>query len=146
MVVVPATAPTGWVHSARNIVLAGDCVPMAFGASRDGSAGAAAPPSLRMTRAGVFRFLWPVKAGARRVSVKVRQPYPATPRPRLVVKTNAEVGLLADATADAASGSDWLTVGPITFTATAAGTVWVELWCRAPGTQVECSWDDISVQ
>ena len=49
-----------------------------------------------------------------------------TPRPTLVVRKNAAVGLTDDVTATAAGGSGWVTV-TTSFTATADGAVSFEL-------------------
>jgi len=45
----------------------------------------------------------------------------------MVVKANSAVGLAADQTATAGASTGWVTVGPVSFTCTAAGAVWVEL-------------------
>lgn len=141
---VQCPSETGWIGRAGGIVLVGGFVPLpAFGAARDDTRGKTAVPSLRMTRAGRFEFLWPVEAGARSISVQALQVTPSTPRPQLIVKANPAVGLAADLVATASAGASWVTVGPVSFTAAAAGTLRVELWCLAPGTQVECWWDDV---
>lgn len=146
-VVEPPVLTWAWrENQLRQIVVIGEVMPMAFGAARDDSVGASAAPSLRMTRYGVYRCLWSIAPGSRRVSVKVRQTLPDTPRPRLVVKATPEVGLAADLTADAPAGTDWVTIGPLAFTATAIGAVWVELWCLATGTGVACWWDDLATK
>lgn len=141
---IAPTSETGWIARAGGVVLSGVFVTMpAFGASRDDTVGSTAAPSLKMTRLGVFTFELFVKAGDRTVKAKVRQTMPASPQPQLRVRANPGLGIAADVVATAPAGTDWVTVGPAEFTASADGIVTVELWCLAPGTAVECWWDDV---
>lgn len=136
----------GWVWrevQLRALVITGETSYMAY-ATKDDTVGAEAPPSLKMTRYGFFEFAIPVETGTRRVTVKAKQVLPPTPRPKMVVKANPAIGIAADVETTAPSGSDWVTVGPTSFAVSAPGTVQVQLWCLAPGTAVECWFDDIT--
>jgi hypothetical protein len=117
---------------------------MAPGA-RDDAEGVAAPGSLRLDGYGVWRFRWSVAAGRRTVSAKVKQPVNVVPRPQLAVLPNPAIGVAVEVTADAPAGTDWVDIGPITFTPDVAGVVWVELRALydAP---VPCWWDDVTLQ
>jgi len=84
-------------------------------------------PSLQVSTPGFWRFRWSVVAGLRSVYVNAKQTN-SSQRPTIVVKANPVVGLNSDITVAAASGNDWVTIGPATFTATGYGMVWVELW------------------
>lgn len=83
-------------------------------------------PSLQLNQPGFWRFRWSVGVGLRSVYVNAKQAN-STQRPTITIKANSAVGLNSDVTVAAESGSDWVTIGPATFTATAAGMVWVEL-------------------
>lgn len=99
-----------------------------------------------MDAKGAWRFPWPVKAGSRKVSCWVKQPVDRSPRPQLAVLANPALGVSAELTADAPEGTDWVEVGPITFTATAAGVVYVELRARHDAFGVPCWWDDVRLK
>lgn len=75
---------------------------------------------------GEFPFRLAVKAGARTVSVDVRQPQATAIRPRLRVRANPSIGLMSDLEAVAGASTDWQTLS-VSFTATANGGVRVEL-------------------
>lgn len=100
-------------------------------------------PSLYMQTDGVFRFKWAVAAGENTIQISVKQPSNGTPRPRMVVKANPDIGLDADLTGDAASGTGWTTIGPLTVDSDIGGAVWVELHARQIGQFVPCYWDNI---
>lgn len=85
-------------------------------------------PCISLERAGFWRFRWVVKPGPRAIYVWAQQNSTASAvRPSVVVKNNTTVGLNADLSASAPYGAGWQQVGPITFTATGNGVVWVEL-------------------
>lgn len=84
-------------------------------------------PSLEMTQPTSWRFRWSVKAGPRAVYVWASQNSTGSFRPSMVVRSNSEVGLNADISASAPDGAGWQQIGPINFTATGNGMVWVEL-------------------
>jgi hypothetical protein len=83
-------------------------------------------PSLKLDNLGFWRFRWSVAAGSRSVSVNAKQTN-SSQRPSVVVKSNTAVGLNSDISGAAAAGNDWVTIGPVSFTATDVGMVWVEL-------------------
>ena len=88
-------------------------------------------PSLKITYPGMWRFRWTVKPGIRTVSINTKQDasgYPLPQRPTMKVKSNSDVGLLSDISSSAPTGSSWVTIGPLSFTAASLGMVWVEVW------------------
>lgn len=122
-----------------------DCdVPMAIEASRADDEGASGAPCLKMTRGSRLRLRVPVAQGARAISVKVKQDTPASPRPKLIVKANPEIGLAVDIEGTAPVGAGWQTCGPVSFTANQNGGVWIELAASFIGVGA-CYWDDITV-
>jgi hypothetical protein len=99
------------------------------GMKKNTTEGSPATPSLELSIPGMFRFRWSLTVGSRSVSIRVKQAdLVATQRPTLVIRANSDVGVNSDLTATAAAGSDWTTIGPITFSATAVGMVWVEVY------------------
>jgi hypothetical protein len=76
-----------------------------------------------------------VAAGDRTLSVRVKQPANVTPYPSVVLKKNTGVGLNADATFASAGGAGWVTI-TASFTASAAGAIWVELHNNARSASV----------
>jgi hypothetical protein len=91
--------------------------------------GSPSSPCLQITTPGFWRFKWTVAAGARSISVSAKQTGTTTPttRPSLIVKSNSSIGLSADISGSAANSQGWVTIGPVSFTATGAGVTWVEL-------------------
>lgn len=101
-------------------------------------------PSLRMVYPGMWRFRWSVRAGQRSVYVNAKQTFnTSNDRPSLIIKANPDVGLSTDVILTAADSSDWVTIGPATFTATATGMVWVELWNNCQISDCPASFDHI---
>lgn len=100
-----------------------------YGMSKDTTEGSPSSPCLRLNYPSMFRFRWVVRAGPRRIAIRAKQinMYSTEQRPSLTVKASAEVGLLDDITAFAPNGTDWVTIGPISFTATGMGMVYVEI-------------------
>lgn len=99
-----------------------------IGVTKSISDGFPASPSLMLTVPGSWRFRWAVKSGPRSVYVWAMQNSTGSAnRPSMIIKSNSEVGLNADLSASAAEGEGWKQVGPINFTATGNGVVWVEL-------------------
>jgi hypothetical protein len=96
-------------------------------------------PSLKLN-AGYWPVRLAVKSGARTVKVDVRQPDSAAARPVLRVKANPAIGLAADVTATAGSGTDWQTV-QAAFTATADGGAVIEL--ENPDPEKPCWFDNV---
>lgn len=116
---------------------------MTVGAQRNNTEGNAAAPSLELQLNGSYRFKWVVRAGARSVSVLVKYPTDVAPRPSLVIKANAGVGLASDVEEISAGGTGWVTIGPAAFTATADGVVYVELRNNTTYRAMPCYFDHI---
>lgn len=110
---------------------------------RDDLEGSPTPPSLRVVGGGVMHFRLPVDTGVRALSVKCRETSTLVPRPVLRVRSNVEVGLQVDLEATAPSGVDWVTVGPLTFTASAKGGIAIELLSFSASWEGECHWDNL---
>lgn len=109
----------------RSIQLDQEIIPMG---GQDAVEGTPTAPSLRLDALGVWKFRWTVPIGTRTISISVKQAVNASPRPTLIVKANASIGVNADVTGTAPSGTSWVTIGPVTITPSSAGAVWVELW------------------
>jgi len=92
-----------------------------------------------------FRFRWTVKAGARTISVDVKQPLNQSPRPKLTIAANPALGINADVSASAPDGTDWVTIGPVSISPTADGAVWVYLSNELVGVCSPCWFDKIAV-
>lgn len=109
---------------------------------KDTTEGDPSQPCLRLDARGYWRFRWSFSSGARSVSISVKQPDNQSPRPSLIVKANPDCGVNADVTGTAASGTGWVTIGPVNINPSSAGAVWVELHANydAPS---ECYWDEI---
>lgn len=114
------------------------------GVLRNNTEGNPAQPSLQLDIPGMWRFRWGVIAGPRTIRVNVKQVVNASPRPTLIVRANSAVGLNSDLTVTAGSSTGWIVLGPASFTATAAGPLWVELWNNYHGQyQTPCFFDHI---
>jgi len=99
-----------------------------IGVTKNTNQGSPDAPSLELKYPGMWRFRWVVKPGSRSVSIKCKQVENLSPRPSMIVKANVNVGITTDLTSSAPSGTDWVTIGPITLTSTGTGVVWVELY------------------
>lgn len=97
------------------------------GLSRDNTDGYPNPPSLRFEHWGFWRFRWSVAIGVMSMTLYAKQALNQNPRPSIVLKADSSVGLLVDTTFSAGAGSGWEAI-TATFTATAGGVIWVELW------------------
>jgi hypothetical protein len=99
-----------------------------YGITKSLSEGNPGTPSLQLVQASMWKFRWVVKPGFRRVSVRVKQGYIYTgQRPTMTIKANSSVGILSDVVATAAESTDWVTIGPTSFTSTGTDVVFVEL-------------------
>jgi hypothetical protein len=114
---------------------------------RDDVEGKVTPPSQRQGRPGVLRDVrWPVQAGARTISIDVKAPAGSgTDLARLIVKANPEVGLGTDLVGIAPVGTGWVTIGPLSFTATAIGVLEVWRERRDDMMDAELYWDNLQV-
>lgn len=108
------------------------------------SEGDPSQPSLELIANGVWRFRWVVQSGTRGVSVNVKQSVNYSPRPSIIVKANPDIGVNADVTATAGSGTGWVTIGPANITPSSAGAVWVELHANYDG-PTSSFWDNVQV-
>lgn len=99
-----------------------------YGITKSISEGNPSTPSLQLIQVSMWKFRWVVKPGFRRVSVRVKQAYVYSgQRPTMTIKANSTVGLSADVVATASESTDWVTIGPVSFTATGTDVVFVEL-------------------
>ena len=118
---------------------------LALNAGRDDTEGSASAPSLQLPKGGVIRFRIPIAAGSRSVTIKAKQPSATLPRPSARLIANADIGLDADVSASAPAGSDWVLIGPLTFTATNKGGVMIELFAPWSGGESGCWFDSLTV-
>lgn len=118
---------------------------MQVGAIRDDTEGNPGTPSLKLTYPGFWRFRWVVRAGSRSIQVNVKQADNRSPYPSLIVKANSDVGVSSDLTTTSTGGAGWVVVGPLTFTATATGLLWVELWNNTTYEPAPCFFDHIVI-
>jgi len=85
-------------------------------------------PCLELSHPGMWRFRWVIKPGTRRISIRTKQIRSVSnQRPSLTIKANSVVGLNSDLVVYAPSGTDWVDIGPVVFTATGTDMVWVEI-------------------
>lgn len=119
---------------------------LAIEGRRDDGEGASVPPSLYLPKGGQVRFRFPVDAGTRSISVKAKQPSGTLPRPSIRILANASIGLTSDLSAAAPTGAGWVTIGPMTFVATAAGGVFLEVNAPWNGGESGCWFDAIIVK
>jgi len=93
---------------------------------------------------GTYRFRWTVAAGSRSISIDCKQAVNLSPRPRVTVLANPEIGVNADVQGSAASGTGWVTIGPIAVTPSSAGALWVILEALYDGQSgIPTYWDHI---
>jgi hypothetical protein len=101
-------------------------------------------PSMLMQYPAIIRFRWVVLAGSRSAQVDVMQASNVSPRPKLTVKANADIGVGADVTGSASSSTGWVTIGPLSVTPSSRGVLIIELECP---TRLEgdngCYWDNL---
>jgi hypothetical protein len=112
---------------------------------RENSEGNAAP-CLRMDAPGSWSFWWPVDAGTIELTCDVRQAVNLSPRPRITIKANPDIGVNSDVTGEAPSGTGWVTIGPLEVSPTGTGALRVILEARHEGQDgvVPCYWDNIA--
>ncbi len=90
-----------------------------------------APNALCVPTYGCWRFrVGVVSTPMRAVSVYVKQVSNLTPRPQMVVRANAAIGLAADLVVTATSSTGWVKLTATVDATTAPGAFWVELWNR----------------
>lgn len=126
----------------RRTINIGGITELALGIGRDDSEGFETAPSMKMRFPAKFRFRLSVEPGSVGVTIKVKQASNVTPRPTLTLLANAAVGLTGDLSGSAESSEDWVTIGPLEFTATAQGVVIAELACHnVAENEAGCFWD-----
>ena len=106
----------------------GSGIPLMYEVTQSMVEGSPSPPSIMFSHANMWRFKWSVAAGARNISIKCKQVCNESPRPSVTVESNVGIGVMSDVSATAASGVDWVTIGPISITPTSAGAVWVKMY------------------
>jgi hypothetical protein len=112
---------------------------------KDAGVGNASAPSLRLDARGFFRLYWTVKSGTRTFSITVKQAVNVSPRPRVTIVKNTGIGVNADVTSSAGSGTGFVTIGPITASPSSDGVLEVRLenLLDAAIFEAPCYWDDI---
>jgi hypothetical protein len=116
-----------------------------FGARRETVEGDPLPDSLALEYPGFWRFRWAVGPGNRSLSIFVKQDCNLADRPSIVLKSNTDVGLLADVTTVAGSSITWIGM-TAAFVATGTGMIWVELHNNlTAAVPCTCYFDRISV-
>lgn len=119
------------------------------GVSKDTTDGSPAQPSMKAVLPHRRSFLWPVSSGSHTISVAVKFTSDSGTgyRPKMVIKANAELGISADVTTEAAAGANaWKTIGPITVTPNAQGALEVILeYDPVLGEANIVHWDNVAV-
>lgn len=113
------------------------------GMSESFTEGNPTPPSLKLRYPGFHRFRWTIQPGVRQLVVTVKQVANVAPFPSVVIKANPSVGVGADIVSTSAGGISWVTIGPVSFTATALGYVWVELHNNCRAAESACYFDHL---
>lgn len=108
---------------------------------RDTSDGVGEPPCLLMVLPGTYEFLWPVDSGLRTLSVWCKHSGHA-PRPRVVIKRNPEIGVMADIVTEASNILDWHQIS-VSVNPTALGVLEVHLEMLANDPNAWIRWDKI---
>jgi hypothetical protein len=148
---VASSRPARLIGIVRGLNLGGPTGPdgssfglhLQVGVGRSDAEGNPTPPSLEMDQVGLWRFRWAISAGTHTVSVMVKQVENLSPRPTLVVKANPSIGISSDAVGTAPSGTGWVTIAPVSVTATSPGVCYVELHNNVVSTYAKCWWDRI---
>lgn len=113
-------------------------------AVRDDADGAVSPPCEFQWRRGLLRtILWRVAPGSRTFKIWCRHSGHA-PRPRVVVKADPRIGVMADVVVEATASLAWqeITVGPLTIAVAGVLEVWREV--RAVEQGAYAKWDDVT--
>lgn len=117
-----------------------------IGVVRSDTEGNPSPPSLKMSQPASFRLLWPVSGtGTHTFSIDVKQAANQLPRPQIVVKANADIGINADVIVVASNETGFTTVGPAIVVPTADGVLDVLIQSVYCGSYADCFWDNASV-
>jgi hypothetical protein len=135
-------APWSSIHHAADPAALLGLITMWTGLHRRVDDDGVTPPCLEMGP-GVLRLLWPVAAGTRTFSIWCKHSG-HTPRPRVRVLPNPDIGITTEASVQAAAVSDWhhlqLSVAPV---ADGVLEVWLEV--RALDGAAWARWDKVEV-
>jgi CubicO group peptidase (beta-lactamase class C family) len=114
--------------------------PLLFRVDSDGLPG----PCVELRSAGLpYRLLWPVRAGTRTFNVWCKHSG-HTPRPRVRVAANPQLGVISDVTADAQDTGDWHQLS-VSVAPTDIGVLEVYLELLSPDPTAWVRWDNIEV-
>jgi hypothetical protein len=112
-------------------------------ARRDDTDGNPAAPCQRQERFGTLRDVyWPVTAGTRTLTVRVKHSG-HTPVPIVRVKANPDVGVLEDHIMTPTSSTDWQDL-TLTLPITATGVLWVWREVRSRDQRAYALWDHLT--
>lgn len=98
-----------------------------FAVTKSVSQGTPSAPSLAIAGPTLWQFRWQIRVGTQTIRCAVLQASNTTPRPTMTIKANPDVGLNADVVGTAPGGTTWVTIGPLSVTASAVGVVLVQL-------------------
>jgi hypothetical protein len=95
------------------------------GFTQDDTLGTPTAPSLKVVGNSYQRkYLWPISAGLQSISIDVMKNVDVVNfEPSLTIKKNTDLGVSADITQKAPTGTGWVTIGPINVFTTAAGVL-----------------------
>lgn len=142
--IYPATGSLTVPDVLRHVYL-GEHERMSVGTSKSVADGVPSPCVAVRGRYGrAWRLRVPVKTGTYSVSCKVKPESAGAARPSVAILENQEIGI-AGQTATAGAGSGWMTVGPMTFTATGDGGIEVELRTGDSEFEATALFDDLQV-
>lgn len=102
-------------------------------------------PCLRVDKSVVYKVYWPVVSGARTLSIDVKQAINVSPRPRVTIKANLDIGVAADVTGSAGSSAVFTTIGPLSVTPSSSGVLEVWLENLYDGGDYPAYWDNLVV-
>lgn len=100
---------------------------------------------LRIDTVAVYKLYWPVASGSRTFRVDVKQALNFSPRPRVTIKANSDIGVVADVTGSAGSSATWVTIGPLAAAPSSNGVLEVWLENLYEGGDDPIYWDNIIV-
>lgn len=101
-----------------------------YGVTRSYTEGSPESPCLEMSQPGMYKFKWSVSTGVRTFSINCKQASNSVSasRPSVTIKANPDIGLYNDITGSASPSTDWVVIGPLSFSASNKGCLTVELY------------------
>ena|SRR5690349_14537939 len=104
-----------------------------------------AAPSFRMDARGNWSAWIYFDSGTNTIQVDVQQAVNLSPRPTITVHSDSTVGINSDIVGTAASGTGWVTIGPLSVSPSAAAVLLVSLSNNydAQFTGAPCYWDNL---